>query len=90
MNLTYVFANPLISDGKSYMHNSVHVWLNGTMSDVALSPNDPIFIAHHAFVDYLYEIWIRYFKNTTSEEGASNKIYFFWLFKQFFKIVLLS
>ena len=41
------------------MHNSVHIWLNGTMTPVPLSANDPIFLAHHVFVDYLLEIWMK-------------------------------
>ena len=41
------------------MHNAVHIWMNGTMSSVESSANDPLFLAHHAFVDSVYELWLR-------------------------------
>jgi hypothetical protein len=34
-----------------HLHNSVHLWMGGEMRLVAISPNDPIFWLHHAFVD---------------------------------------
>ncbi|XP_015196705.1 tyrosinase [Lepisosteus oculatus] len=56
------FANP--SDGiattlQSNMHNSLHVFMNGSMSSVQGSANDPIFLIHHAFVDSIFEQWLR-------------------------------
>ena len=33
--------------------------MNGTMTDVPAASNDPIFTLHHAFVDYILEMWIR-------------------------------
>ena len=33
--------------------------INGTITDVPGSPNDPLFILHHGFVDYILEMWIR-------------------------------
>ncbi|CAI9614717.1 unnamed protein product, partial [Staurois parvus] len=44
---------------QSSMHNSLHVYLNGSMSNVQGSANDPIFVLHHAFVDSLFEQWLR-------------------------------
>lgn len=44
---------------QSSMHNSLHVFLNGSMSNVQGSANDPIFVLHHAFVDSLFEQWLR-------------------------------
>ncbi|KAL4657347.1 tyrosinase-like [Arapaima gigas] len=41
------------------MHTSLHVFMNGSMSSVQGSANDPIFILHHAFVDSIYERWLR-------------------------------
>ena len=36
----------------------------GTMADVAASPNDPVFINHHTMVDYIFEMWLqKYHKN---------------------------
>lgn len=33
--------------------------LKGTITDVPTASNDPLFILHHAFVDYILEMWIR-------------------------------
>ena len=33
--------------------------INGTITDVPGASNDPLFILHHAFVDYILEMWIR-------------------------------
>ncbi|XP_040277164.1 tyrosinase-like [Bufo bufo] len=53
------FLNP--SDGKmygSYIHNRVHNYMGGTMGDISISANDPMFIVHHNFVDLVLESWI--------------------------------
>ena len=42
----------------SFLHNAVHLYMNGTMSSVDTSANDPIFLVHHVFVDSLYEQWL--------------------------------
>lgn len=60
-NIMEGFAQP--SSGRalpqfSTMHNAVHLFMNGTMSDVGSSANDPLFILHHAFVDGIYEEWL--------------------------------
>ncbi|XP_066294563.1 tyrosinase-like [Branchiostoma lanceolatum] len=41
------------------LHNHVHIYMNGTMSDVSTAPNDPAFFLHHCNVDRLLETWIR-------------------------------
>jgi hypothetical protein len=38
---------------------SVHLWMGGEMRLVAISPNDPVFWLHHAFVDKVYHMWQR-------------------------------
>ncbi|XP_073673568.1 tyrosinase-like [Garra rufa] len=56
------FANPetgLAVTGRSLMHNSLHVFMNGSMSSVQGSANDPIFLLHHAFIDSIFEQWLR-------------------------------
>nr|XP_026693053.1 tyrosinase-like isoform X1 [Ciona intestinalis] len=61
-NLVEGFANTttgVADPSKSYLHNAVHLFMNGTMSEVATSANDPIFVLHHAYVDSLYELWLR-------------------------------
>ena len=41
----------------SQMHNSVHLWVGGTMANVMLSVNDPIFFLHMANVDRIWDQW---------------------------------
>ncbi|KAF3840770.1 hypothetical protein F7725_006632 [Dissostichus mawsoni] len=41
------------------LHAALHVFMNGSMSSVQGSANDPIFLLHHAFVDSIYEQWLR-------------------------------
>ncbi len=38
-------------------HNLVHMWFNGTMSQVPRAPADPMFWMHHAEIDRLWWIW---------------------------------
>jgi tyrosinase len=38
-------------------HNLVHMWVNGTMSNVPTAPADPLFWMLHAEVDRLWSIW---------------------------------
>lgn len=38
-------------------HNLVHVWFNGTMSNVPTAPADPMFWMHHAEIDRIWAIW---------------------------------
>lgn len=40
------------------IHNRVHVLVGGTMGDVSVSANDPIFWLHHANVDRIFEMWL--------------------------------
>ncbi len=38
-------------------HNLVHMWFNGTMSNVPTAPADPMFWMHHAEIDRIWWIW---------------------------------
>lgn len=38
-------------------HGDVHTWLGGQMEPMETSAFDPIFYMHHAFVDYVWEIF---------------------------------
>ncbi|MBT2399831.1 tyrosinase family protein [Streptomyces sp. ISL-100] len=38
------------------LHNRVHVWVGGQMA-TGVSPNDPVFWLHHAFIDRLWAQW---------------------------------
>ncbi|KAK3089098.1 hypothetical protein FSP39_000769 [Pinctada imbricata] len=38
-------------------HGNVHTWLGGQMEPMETSAFDPVFYLHHAFVDYVYELF---------------------------------
>ncbi|GLD46437.1 tyrosinase-like protein [Lates japonicus] len=54
------------------MHAALHVFMNGSMSSVQGSANDPIFLLHHAFVDSIYEEWLRRHRPSPSQYPESN------------------
>ncbi|KAK5904571.1 hypothetical protein CesoFtcFv8_006119 [Champsocephalus esox] len=61
-NVIEGFASPtsgMAAPGQSTMHNALHVFMNGTMSSVQGSANDPVFLLHHAFIDSIFERWLR-------------------------------
>jgi tyrosinase len=39
------------------IHNGVHVWVGGTMSDIATAAYDPVFWAHHTMIDRVWRLW---------------------------------
>jgi tyrosinase len=41
------------------VHNSVHVYIGGTMASIPTTPADPIFWMHHANIDRLWNQWQR-------------------------------
>ncbi|KAJ1356375.1 hypothetical protein KIN20_014079 [Parelaphostrongylus tenuis] len=51
------------------MHGLSHVWVGGFMFVIRVSPNDPMFYLHHAFVDYLWEQFRR--KQQSREQRES-------------------
>ncbi|HYO56498.1 tyrosinase family protein [Archangium sp.] len=47
-------------EGPARIHNNVHVWMGGDMTD-STSPNDPVFFLHHCNVDRIWQAWrLRY------------------------------
>ena len=38
-----------------HAHNSVHLFVGGDLDTFATSVDDPLFFAHHAFVDLIWE-----------------------------------
>ncbi|XP_066458241.1 tyrosinase-like [Eleutherodactylus coqui] len=57
------YVNP--KDGKTsgrYVHNKVHAYMGGTMSQVTIAANDPMFLVHHNFVDFILELWMQRYK----------------------------
>jgi tyrosinase len=41
------------------VHNLIHNWVRGTMSEVEFAAYDPIFWAHHTMIDRIWRIWQR-------------------------------
>lgn len=39
------------------VHDGVHVWVGGTMGDIATAAYDPLFWAHHCMIDRLWYLW---------------------------------
>ncbi len=39
------------------IHDSVHVWVGGSMGAIPTAPADPIFWMHHANIDRLWAVW---------------------------------
>jgi tyrosinase len=39
------------------LHDQVHVWVGGTMSQIPVAAFDPVFWAHHTMIDRLWAIW---------------------------------
>jgi tyrosinase len=39
------------------LHNQVHVWVGGTMSEIPVAAFDPVFWAHHTMIDRLWALW---------------------------------
>jgi tyrosinase len=44
-------------DALEQLHNDVHVWVGGHMSDIPFAAYDPIFWAHHTMIDRLWRTW---------------------------------
>ena len=44
--------------------------MKGVMADTAASPNDPIFISHHAMVDCILEKWLQSHRNAVYPTGV--------------------
>jgi len=44
-------------DACEQIHNDVHVWVGGHMSDIPFAAYDPIFWAHHTMIDRIWRMW---------------------------------
>jgi hypothetical protein len=59
-DIAAVTAQPTLTQYTEQMdfpHGQVHNWCNGTMSNIMVSPADPLFWMHHAFLDKLWSEW---------------------------------
>lgn len=56
-NHTYQIVSPSAPHkyNLELQHNTVHVWIGGSMEDLSTSAEDPVFFLHHSFIDYLWE-----------------------------------
>jgi tyrosinase len=39
------------------LHNQVHMWVGGTMSEIPVAAFDPLFWAHHTMIDRVWSLW---------------------------------
>lgn len=39
------------------IHDGVHIWTGGTMTDISVAAYDPLFWAHHCMIDRLWYLW---------------------------------
>jgi tyrosinase len=45
------------SDQLEIIHNKIHIWVNGSMSEVDTAAFDPIFWSHHCMIDRIWWLW---------------------------------
>jgi tyrosinase len=45
------------SDQLENLHDGVHNWIGGDMSDQTTAPYDPLFFAHHCMIDRVWYLW---------------------------------
>jgi len=53
-DVRHLYDNP---SNMELLHDGVHDWVGGDMSVTPFSAHDPIFWMHHAFVDYMWEVF---------------------------------
>jgi tyrosinase len=59
-DLSYVLAASTYTEFEERMwevHDTLHVWVGGTMGNPAWAAYDPLFWAHHTMVDRVWRIW---------------------------------
>ncbi|XP_053568966.1 tyrosinase-like [Bombina bombina] len=64
------------SDGETLernMHNLFHIYIGGTMAQVPISSNDPLFFLHHGFIDKILETWIIKYRGTPNVYPENNE-----------------
>ena len=45
------------ADLENKLHDPIHMWVGGQMTNPSIAPNDPIFYLHHANMDRLWARW---------------------------------
>ncbi|KAH3769102.1 hypothetical protein DPMN_170349 [Dreissena polymorpha] len=49
--------NAPLNSSLEFLHNQVHLWIDGQMGSLETASHDPIFWMHHAYVDYVWELF---------------------------------
>lgn len=49
------FTTPYNMSDFEMSHSMIHLYVGGQMSKLSCSPNDPCFLLHHYFIDYLLD-----------------------------------
>lgn len=55
--LTKTTYSEMCSNLERSLHNSLHIWVGGSLSNVGTSPNDPMFWLLHGNIDRLWAQW---------------------------------
>jgi tyrosinase len=54
------------------VHDSVHVWVGGSMSQIPIAAFDPLFWAHHTMIDRLWSLWQQRHPNAPLPPGLAD------------------
>ena len=49
--------NAPVNSSLEFLHNQVHLWVDGQMGSLDTAAHDPVFWMHHAYVDYVWELF---------------------------------
>ncbi|KAL4234428.1 hypothetical protein ACF0H5_006075 [Mactra antiquata] len=49
--------NAAVNSSLEFLHNQVHLWIDGQMGTLETAAHDPIFWLHHSYVDYVWELF---------------------------------
>jgi tyrosinase len=71
---TYTQFTGDVNLGLEHWHNQVHNWVGGTMSNILISPADPIFWLHHANVDRIWATWQKNNSNKNPNLKGKNAV----------------
>lgn len=57
-------------DALEYRHDNIHKYVGGHMGEPTVSANDPVFFLHHAFIDFIWELWRQQRQTRTERENV--------------------
>ena len=64
------------------VHNTVHVWVGGTMSSIPTAPADPLFWMHHTNIDRLWNVWQQTHANQNPQLTGQNAVLDPWTLRE--------